>query len=136
MLYLIRIIWIIYRSMVACRFSFNDGDRRAIDIDVAVCVQRIRMGTWILLPYNHGCCYLLCLLSNVQSSWTLRKFRSPPYPFPGTCRRRLRWLLCNAMQPLLALNEYRTQARLTRRFFTSINKFSILYFLFVLLSNK
>lgn len=92
-------ILIEYRWMVARGFSLNDGDRRANDTDAAVRVQRNGMGSWGVLPHCDGCRHFLLLLPYVEGAWTLRKLRSPPHPFPGTRRRRLRWLLL--MQPWL-----------------------------------
>ena len=82
--------WWCYRSMVACGFPFNDGDRGTHHTDAAVCFQRIRVGIGILMLDVDGCSHFLLILFNVQSAWTLWEIRSPPYPFPGTRRWRLR----------------------------------------------
>ena len=76
----------IYRSMVACGFPFNDGDRGANHIDAALRVQRVGVGAWAVLPDGDGSGHLLRLLPHVQSACSLRESWSPPHPFPGTGR--------------------------------------------------
>lgn len=77
-----RICFLVGRKMVACRVSSDDGDSWTHNTDAAVCIQRIRMGIRVLLLNDDGCCYLLFLLSHVESAGPLREGWTPPYQIP------------------------------------------------------
>jgi len=81
------------RWVVARGVPPNDGYRWTNDSDSALCVPRIRMGTWIPVPYDGGAGYLLLLLPHVQSSRLLRKIWSPTHSFPRTSCWCFRWLV-------------------------------------------
>lgn len=56
---------LILRRVVARRISSNDGDCWSDDIDITVCVQRIRMVVRVFLFNDDGSRYFLRLLPHV-----------------------------------------------------------------------